>query len=173
MPNTSLTGTFRPVVASRRGEAYAWAIAGTMAVATALTAWRTGSVPWFLWLFLGFFLGSAIISTFGHWVDSRTVLTLTPEGLDFQNGLRHVQLTWPQVESLRLVNDQWGTRVQVAGENGAHFAFRTMMTVEIHEGRPQRVMGFQEGEHLIATIIRQAGLERQTENDKETYYSRP
>ncbi len=169
----SLTGTFRPLQGSRRGEAYAWGLSAAMLAVTVITAWRLGSVPWFLWVLLGFFLGSALLSSFGNWVDSRTVLTLRPEGLEFHNGLRHVTLTWPQVQSVRIVSDRWGQRVQVQGENGQHFAFRTLMQVEIHEGNPQSLFGFQEGEALAATIVQRAGLSAQRTTDEETYYARP
>ncbi len=169
---SSLTGTFRPLRGSRRGEAYAWGLTAAMLVVTAITAWRLGTVPWFLWVLLGFFVGSALLSSFGNWVDSRTVLTLNADGLEFHNGLRHVTLTWPQVQSVRIISDRWGQRVQVQGENGQHFAFRTLMQVEIHEGKPQSLFGFQEGEALAATIVQRAGLTSQRASDEETYYAR-
>ncbi len=165
-------GTFRPLQGSRRGEAYAWALAAAMLAVTAITAWRLGSVPWFLWVMLGFFTGSALLSSFGNWVDSRTALTLGSEGVEFHNGLRHVVLRWPQVQSVRIVRDRWGQRVQVQGEDGRHFAFRTVAEVEIHAGRPQKLFGFEKGEALAQAIIRQAGLVPHTENNGEVYYAR-
>jgi len=167
-----LRGTFRPLVGSRRGEAYAWGLAGTLALTAGMTAWQLGGVPWFLWLLLGFFLGSALLSTFSNWVDSRTVLILDDEGLAFRNGLRDVRLQWDEVESLRILSDRWGKRVQVGGKNGQHFAFRTLAEVEIHAGRPQKLFGFAEGEQLAEAIVRAAGLVAQPAADDEAYYAR-
>ncbi len=176
MPETNhapLWGTFRPLRPSRRGEAYAWGLAAVMATTAALLAWRVGVVPWFVWIFLGFFLGAAILSSFAYWMDAQTVLTLDEqEGLTFRNGLRRVRLAWPEVSAVRIFDDRWGKRIAVHGQNGQHFTFRTVTEVEIHEGRPQKLFGFEKGEALAQTIIRQAGLTLQTERDDEVYYAR-
>ena len=171
--HSPLRGTFRPLVGSRRGEAYAWGLAGALALTAAITAWQLGTVPWFLWLLLGFFLGSALLSTFSNWVDSRTVLVLSNQGLVFRNGLRHVRLSWSEVESLRVLTDRWGKRVQVSGKDGQHFAFRTLAEVEIHAGQPQKLFGFAEGERLAEAIVQAAGLTAQPAADDEVYYARP
>ena len=167
-----LTGTFRPVTGSRVGEAYAWGLAGVLVVSALLLWWRLGTVPWMVWLLLAFFALAGVLSTFSHWVDRQTVLTLTEEGLTFRNGLRHVHLTWPAVQAVRIQADRWGKRVQVRGRDGQHFAFRTLTEVEIHEGRPQSLFGFQEGEQLAETIVHFAGLHQQAQTDTETYYAR-
>ncbi len=173
MDTTShLTGTFRPLVPARTGEIYAWALAGVMGLSALFLWWRVGYVPWFVWLLFAFFLLSGILSTFGHWVDARTVLILEENGLAFRNGLRFVRLAWPDVAEVRVRRDRWGKRVQVRGRDGQHFAFRTLTEVEIHEGRPQSLFGFQEGEQLAETIVHFAGLHQQAQTDTETYYAR-
>ncbi len=168
-----LTGTFRPLLTSRRGEAYAWGLAGVMALSALFLQWRVGSVPWFIWLLFWFFVISGALSTFSYWVDARTVLILSEEGLAFRNGLRFVRLPWSQVSEVRIRNDRWGKRVQVRGADGQHFAFRTLTQVEIHEGRPQNLFGFREGERLAEAIIQASGLQQQpAENENEIYYAR-
>ncbi len=168
----TLTGTFRPLQDSRRGEAYAWGLTAVMGLSIAAVAWRVGTVPWFLWLLFGFFLISALLSSFSGWVDRKTVLSLTEQGLTFHNGLRHVHLTWPQIVEVRIQTDNWGKRIQVRGEDGQHFSFRTVTEVEIHEGKPQKLFGFVEGEQLAQAIIQAAGLQIATETANEVYYAR-
>ncbi len=169
----NLKGTFRPLIPPRTGERYAWGLAGVMGLSIAAVAWRVGTVPWFLWLLFGFFLISGILSTFSHWVDSQTLLTLDENGLTFRNGLRHVQLAWSQIHEVRILTDRWGKRIQVNGANGQHFSFRTVTEVEIHEGHPQKLFGFPQGEQLAQAIIQSAGLAAQSQTENEVYYARP
>ena len=168
----SSTGTFRPLVPARTGEIYAWGLAGVMLLSALFLRWRVGYVPWFVWLLFAFFLFSGIMSTFSHWVDSRTVLILSDEGLAFRNGLRFARFVWQEIAEVRVRSDRWGKRVQVRGQNGQHFAFRTLTEVEIHEGKPQKLFGFPQGEQLAQAIIRHAGLQPQNQTDNETYYAR-
>jgi len=173
LPNTSpLTGTFRPLASSRTGEIYAWALAGVLAISALILFLVAGSVPWFVWLLFAFFLVSAILSTFSYWVDAHTVLEISEEGVAFRNGLRNVRLAWPDVAEVRIHSDRWGKRVQVQGKDGQHFAFRTLAEVEIHEGRPQKLFGFPNGEQLAESMIRLAGLQRQHQTADEVYYAR-
>ena len=167
-----LTGTFRPLVPARTGEIYAWSLAGVMAISALVLRWRAGYVPWFVWLLFAFFLFSGLMSTFSHWVDARTVLILSEDGLAFRNGLRFARFTWQEVDEVRMRRDRWGKRIQVRGQNGQHFAFRTITEVEIHEGQPQKLFGFPQGEQLAEAIIQRAGLRQKNQTDNETYYAR-
>ncbi len=165
-------GTFRPLLPTRKGEAYAWGIVALLSATAIITHLIISSIPWPFWVLYGFFLFAALLTTFSNWVDRRTVLTIAPDKLEFQNGLRSVSLPWEKVAEVTVHSDRWGKRVQVRGDDGQHFAFRTVAQIEIHEGEKQDLFGFREGEALIETIVQKAGLTPQEENTGESKYTR-
>lgn len=162
---------FHPVLTSRGGEALTWLAALSLgAAAIALRAWGgafVGSLP-YLAIFIGLLAASVSLS---NWMDRQTVLRLDEKGVFFTNGLRRVSLPWDQIDQLRVFDGALGKQVQVMG-GARHFEFRFLSEVEML-GRARGRLGFPDGAAILATILRQSGLQRSPASQGNTvYYSR-
>ncbi len=146
---------FHPEMMPRRGEWTAW---GLWAVIS-LALWgmhRLGSIPGWAWILWGFLLFAAASISLGNWMDRRTVLRLTPEGIEFENGLRHVRLGWNEVMAVSVFPSNLGRTVQVRGEQ-AHFRFKTLGEFKFR-GETRGRTGFAAGEEILQEIVRRSGL---------------
>lgn len=166
-----LAQEFRPVLTNRNGEMLAWLAAVSLgAAAIALRnqggGW-IGSLP-YLAIFVGLIAASISLS---NWMDRRTVLRLDKQGVFFTNGLRRVSLAWHQIDQVSVFSGALGKRVQVVG-GAQHFEFRYLSEVEVLGSAPGR-LGFPDGVTILATILREAGLQRSPDSQGDTvYYSR-
>jgi hypothetical protein len=163
---------FKPEVVSRRSELIAW-VSALLVNGTWIVLLILGQ-PLSFWLpLLGIPL---LIVAFGmslsNWMDRHTYLELDMDGVSFSNGLRNVQLTWPEIMELRVLPAQWGKKVQVFGEQ-SYFGFHTLGEVKAN-GRVLGRTGFADGERVLKRILDQAEL-RETKqigvgNQQEGYY---
>ena len=120
---------------------------------------------------MGILLFSAIAISFGTWVDRKTILILETEGIKFRNGLRDIQLTWEQIEQVRVITDRWGDRIYVLGTKNT-FSFRMLSEVELR-GKVGGQMGFPEGDTILKEIIHASGLRLIDNKEQDRYYARP
>lgn len=160
---------FQPVLLSRRGEWTAWALVLAASAGIWLLA-RSGITPLWAWFFWGFLLFSASSISLGNWVDRNTVLQLEADGIRFRNGLRHVRLQWPEIQKVAVLPARWGKSVQVIGEQ-SHFEFRTLGEVQF-QGEVRGQTGFPDGQVILDTILREAGLVLVEESNNAYYYAR-
>ena len=165
----STTQEFRPELASRRGEFFAWLVTMGMFVVLILGSRSWGSLSFLSWAFAIFLLFSACSISLGNWMDRRAVLRLDSDGVAFQNGLRSVRLTWPEVQNVAAVQTRLGKRVQVQGER-SHFTFKTMGESAL-AGQIFRT-GFAEGEKILETVLMECGMSVKAEKDGMVYYAR-
>jgi hypothetical protein len=169
-----VTGTpqeFRPVLTNRNGEVLAWLAALSLgAAAIALRAQGgvfTGTLP-YLAGFVGLIAAGISLS---NWMDRQTVLRLDDRGVFFTNGLRRVSLSWDQIDQISVFSGALGKRVQVAG-GVQHFEFRYLSEVAVL-GSSQGRLGFPDGVTILATLLREASLQRDPASQGNTvYYSR-
>ncbi|MCB9135994.1 MAG: hypothetical protein H6636_11245 [Anaerolineales bacterium] len=154
-----------------RGEITGWGLALTILATTTILhlngqKWATLG----LILSVVFVLSAASIS-FGNWMDRKTVLRLSRSGISYANGVRQVELSWREVQAVRVLPAQWGARqVQVIGETvgeKAHFEFRTLGTVN-YQGQERGRTGFAQGEQILETIVQMANM-RSVPSDNPTY----
>jgi hypothetical protein len=161
---------YHPELLSRRGELIAWGSAALVAATWLYLLFRgqevTLAVP-ILMVFL-FLAGTSI--SLGNWMDRRTVICIDPNGIEFHNGVRNVQLTWSEVEEMRVLPTRWGKKVQVFG-NRIFFEFRTLGEVKIGGDLKGR-MGFEEGEEIMQEIIVNSDLQVIKESGESYYYAR-
>ena len=115
------------------------------------------------------FLAAMSISL-GNWMDRSTMIRLGPEGIRFDNGLRHVYLLWEQIQQVELIASNWGDKVRVYGEVG-HFDFRSLGEVKM-SGEVKGRMGFEQGEQIFQRIIQMAGLQEVEHSGNHHYYAR-
>ncbi len=164
------TQEFRPEMISRAGERNAWILAGVATIAY-LLLWRISEPSVFLLVMVVFLLGSAFFISLSNWIDRKTVITLSPEGIKFYNGLRKVQFNWIEIEKLRVVPDRWGTRVHISSSR-SYLSFRNLSDLEF-QGKVRGQMGFSEGEKILKQILQSSSLVLTEDNEKGRYYARP
>ncbi len=110
--------TYRPALAPARGLMLAWALSLVLLGSVAIMVFLGARVPWPTWLMLAFFLAAACLMTAGRWVDSRTLIQATPQGLTYQTPLQRLQLPWEEVRELRLLAAGRTWRIVVLGGGG-------------------------------------------------------
>ncbi|MEW6242558.1 MAG: hypothetical protein AB1564_17290 [Chloroflexota bacterium] len=160
---------FRPEILPRRGELTAWGLSVGLTVLMLIVNSLWGAVPGFVWAFLTFLLFSASSISLGNWVDRRTVIRLEAGGIHFENGLRSVSLTWPEVQNVAVVASRAGKRVQVQGES-SHFTFKLYSETRLL-GQTMR-SGFEGGQEILDTVLKSSNLVLQGETQGVYYYGR-
>ena len=165
-----LNKELHPILISRRGELNAWIFAGVVSIAIAIMYWSMGSIPTVAWVFWTFLVFAAFSTSFGNWVDRKTVMKVGDSGIAFENGIRQVALTWQVVKSVNVTPARWGKRVQVLGDQ-AHFRFRTLGEVQ-YQGEVKERLGFVEGEEVLQEILKKTNLRLEKEERGSYYYSR-
>lgn len=162
--------SFSPELLPRRGEINAWVFA---LIATgglvALHYWT--QVPFWVWFFIAFLYFSALSISLGNWMDRRTHIQLSADGIAYENGLRRVHLRWNEIKQVRVLLARWGQTVQVLGDS-AHFEYNTLGEIKFR-GELRGRTGFAEGEAILETILRSADLAALTREAPYTIYSRP
>ena len=161
---------FRPELMPRRGEINAWLLAVAAAVGLLILNQTLEIVPGWTWVFCGFLAFSALSISFGNWMDRKTHIALEADGISFENGLRRVLLSWPEVQKVAVLPARWGKTVQVVGEK-SHFDFKTLGEVQF-QGKVRGQTGFAEGQTILNVILRETGLELIEESNNAYYYAR-
>src|SRR5262245_14385985 len=134
---------YRPELLSRRPEALAWVLAATLAAAFGILRVTQAGSAGLVAVLMSFLLFTAAGTSLANWMDRRTLLRLDTTGVFFENGLRRVRLTWPEIESVRVLPAAAGSeQVQVLGQK-AHFEFRTLATFIVN-GEEKGRAGFSE-----------------------------
>lgn len=159
-----------PELTSRRSETRAWLLSIVVIFAIAIMKWKIGEVPIAAWVFGAFLFFSALSISLGNWMDRGTVMSLDDSGIAFENGLRQVALSWPEVEKVNVIPVRWGKSVQVVSSK-SHFEFRTLGKVQ-YQGEVQGRLGFVEGEAVLEEILKKTALVLEKEEKGHYYYAR-
>jgi hypothetical protein len=163
---------FRPELVSRRSELIAW-VSALLVDGVWILLILTGQ-PFSFWLpILGVPLTLVALGiSLSNWMDRRTIIRLTEQGVSFSNGLRHTSLGWNEIKEVRVLPAQWGKKVQVFGE-GSYFGFHTLGEVYA-QGRSLGRTGFVEGDYILQIILDKAELSAVKQIDvggqQEGYY---
>jgi hypothetical protein len=167
-PDSSID--MRPELISRQGEKVAWSVAALTIGAWVILAVMGSPVhPALKVMAILLTLCGAIISL-GNWMDRHTQLRLTPEGIEFTNGLRHVQLRWDEIQRVEIFPSSWGDKVSVLGMR-SYFSFRTLGEVKA-QGKIQGRMGFARGDEIRRQILEKASLKQVNKPGSGYNYSR-
>ena len=161
---------FRPELMPRRGEVNAWLFAVAATVGLLILNQTLEIVPGWTWVFCGFLAFSALSISFGNWMDRKTHIALEADGISFENGLRRVRLSWPEVQKVAVLPTRWGESVQIVGEK-SHFEFKTLGEVHF-QGQMRGRTGFAEGQAILDMILHKTGLELVEESNNAYYYTR-
>jgi hypothetical protein len=161
---------FRPILISRRGEALAWISTGLMLLGWEILYLRGIEVPNFAPFMTLFLLFASLSISLGNWMDRKSAIRLSQDGVQFDNGLRHVFLTWEQIQQVEVIVSTWGNKVRVYGDVG-HFDFRTLAEVKAY-GEVKGRMGFEQGELIFERIVMGAQLREINRQGNQTVYAR-
>ena len=166
---------YKPELVSRRSELIAWG--GAIFVNGAWLALILFNQSMSFWLpILGIpLLLIAIGMSLANWMDRKTILKLDTNGIDFNNGLRHAELSLDVIKEVRVLPAQWGEKVQVFGEE-VYFAFHTLGEVTSN-GRVLGRTGFNDGDRILEHVLLKSGLSESDQVDLDDqqegyYYSR-
>jgi len=147
---------FRPERFSRQGEALAWGLTILALAGWAFLAGRGLSLPW-LYRFIAIFLALTALSlSLTNWVDRSTVLRIEESGVQFENGMRRVQLRWEEIVRVQVLPMNIGRLVRVMGEK-TFFTFRTLGEVTLR-GQTRGRVGFAQGDQILSLILEHSGL---------------
>jgi hypothetical protein len=161
---------FRPELLSRSGEGTAWAFLAFTTVNLFVIQRWLGNIPLAAWVIWAFLLLAATLISFNNWVDRRTRLRLDIGGITYENGLRSVRLTWPEVQKMTRFPARWGQTIQVIGEKTS-FVFHMLGEVRT-KGELRGKVGFAEGEKIFEEIVAMSNLKQVSESNGVYYYSR-
>ena len=157
--------TFQPASASRRGELIAWGSAVVIGSLLTIFYFVTREVQCLTAGLFIFFLGAAILITFGLWVDSKTFAKVSPEHLHFKSPFRDVRLEWDQVEELRAMEAGNVWRVVVSGAD-RYFRIRVLENEdETESGR--RFLVIPKADRLVRIICGMAKLRHPRKIEEE------
>lgn len=161
---------YRPELLSRRGEWLAWFAGIGLVAGLLVVGGRFGKLPVSYWIFAGLMIFFALSISLGNWMDRRSIIRVSSDGIAFENGLRSVSMNWSEIRSVAVSPTRMGKRVQVEAAR-SHFAFKMMWQTSL-VGQEMRT-GFPEGQQILQTILRESGLQRNTEKNGMEYYARP
>ena len=160
---------YTPELLPRDGEIYAWLLSIVAALGLFFLSLRAG-IPYWAWFLFIIFLFSAFSMTLGNWMDRKTHLEISPEGLRYENGLRKTSITWENLQEVRTAPARWGTSVQVIGTNG-HFSYSTLGEMQF-QGQIRGKTGFIAGEEILDVIIPNSLLKKNVSSGQFSTYLR-
>ena len=168
--STEFERKYYPEQLSRRGEITVWMLL-VLVMLTGLILKLSGSpVPYTVTVLGVFFLLAGLAISLGNWMDRRTFIKVSAEGIEFKIGLRHGELLWQEVKRLEVYPSNWGDKVHVRGSE-SHFAFRTMGEVKVNKEVKGR-MGFEEGDKILEILLERSKLRKVERSDPGEYYIR-
>lgn len=161
---------YRPELLSRRGELIAWLSAFFVAIGWFILRLKHYPITPALSVVGIFLLISAVSISLGNWMDRKTLIRLDEHGIHYENGLRRIQMSWPEIREVHVSPVSWGRKVQVIGQKG-YFAFRTLGEVRVG-GELKGRMGFAQGDQILDQIVANSQLEMLVRPDGGIDYHR-
>jgi hypothetical protein len=164
--------TYHPVLLPRNGEFTAWGLSALSILGLVFLNLWSESIPLWVLVLVLFLLFAALSISLGNWMDRKTRLEISENGVSFENGLRKVALDWLDVQKVQVAPTRLGKSVTVIGD-AAHFTFRAGGEVSF-QGKERGKVGFVEGQDILQEIVEKSGVTLVSENaDGRVYYARP
>ncbi len=148
--------TFRPLPPNRRGEFVAWSCAVVVALVSGVSYWQSGQIASVAIYLLIFFFLSAVLISFGNWMESHTVITLSSEQVVYRSPVRKVSLRIEDIDELWVSYTGRGWRVAIRGA-GDFFAYRTAARLGKRTNQVISI-GIEKGGRLAGLIRKMAQL---------------
>jgi len=142
--------TFRPLPPNRRGEFIAWSCAVVVGLVSGALFWQSGHISSLAIFLLFFFSLSAVLISFGNWMESHTLIYLSSEQVAYRSPVRKVTMALKDIDELWVSYTVRGWRVAIRGEGG-FFTYRSAARLG---GRFDQVVsiGIEQGERLAGLI---------------------
>ena len=142
--------TFRPSPPNRRGEFIAWCCAIVVGLVSGALFWQSGRISSLAIFLLIFFSISALLISYGNWMDSHTLITLSINQVFYRSPVRKVTLALTDIDELWVSYTGRGWRVAIRGEGG-FFTYRSAARLG---GRFDQVVsiGIEHGARLAGLI---------------------
>jgi hypothetical protein len=161
---------YRPEILSRRGEFFAWFITFLVLAAWLFLIFINKPAPISLLTLFSILLLIALFISLGNWMDRKSYIRISPKGIVFENGLRHVEKRWDEINKIEVHPSKWGAKVRVLCSD-AHFSFRTLGVVTVGDEEKGR-MGYQNGDKILHMMIEETGLTEIKSDNEGKYYIR-
>ena len=157
--------TFQPGSASRKGQIISWGSALVIGLILTIFYFTTRETQCLTGALFIFFLIAGFLITFGLWVDTKTIVLISPEYLHYKSPFRNVKLAWEQVEQVRAVEagDVW--RVAVIGMD-RYFRIRVLDSKDDVESS-KRFLVMPDADRLIRIICGMAKLQNPRRDEDE------
>jgi hypothetical protein len=142
--------TFRPLPPNRRGEFIAWCCAIVVGLVSGALFWQRGHISSLAIFLLIFFSLSALLISYGNWMELHTLITLSMKQVLYRSPVRKVTLPLSDIDELWVSYTGRGWRVAIRGEGG-FFTYRSAARLG---GRIDQVVsiGIEHGERLAGLI---------------------
>ena len=163
-------GIYYPEMLSRRGEITVWVLFVVIFSGWVILSLSGRPLPIAVILLGLFTLMAGMAISLGNWMDRRTFIRVTQEGVQFENGLRKSDLRWEEITHLEVYPSKWGSKVHVRGHN-SHFSYRTLGEVKLNQEIKGR-MGFNDGDKILQVILERSHLKKVERSDAGDYYVR-
>ena len=107
----------------------------------------------------------------GNWIDRRTYLRITEQGVSYFNGAREVSISWQEISRVEIFPGKIGDKIIISSAE-ARFRYQALGSVKMNEKVSGQV-GFEQGEQILKSILEQSGLARvvRRQADGYDYYS--
>lgn len=161
MNETPVTHEFTPQRTPHSAETTVWILSLAAGVAWLWMLPRQSAFAPMLGTLFGVlaFLGLGL--ALNAWMEQRTRLQLTPDGITYTNGLRRVTFEWQEIEQIVVQVMRNGRILRLQG-NAQQIQFRI-----------ETAGGFADGQRILSLLLQHSNLQRQPEQTSgATYYSR-
>jgi hypothetical protein len=168
MLNLSNPSVFQPLIGTRISEILAWVLTLVLIVTSWISSMKSSFGQTVTIVLVGFFGLSAVLISFGNWVERQTSLELNEFSSTFKNGLRKVEIKWEEIFEVRVYPSSFGNKVVVYGDQ-KYFSFQTLGEVVMDDQIKAR-FGFERGEEILDIIIRHSELSDSFMQTDDSYY---
>ena len=170
MNDLSAAQEYRPLLLSRRSELVTWIITVISVFGWFYFRQYIPALTNLMLVFFALALFTALGSSYGNWMDRKTVLRLSQEGLAYRNGLQNIQMPWQDIQEMHLLESRLGRKVHLIGSR-RQFSFRMQSDLQAF-GRSKEQTGFEKGEEIVEKILKFSALSLKNDAGAGKYYAR-
>jgi hypothetical protein len=157
--------TFKPTAIPRKGGLIAWLASLLISIVLIIRITQSRQFPCLTFVLFLFFLLAAILITFSYWIDSKTIIHVTPSQLSYQSPLRRFLQSWDKISEINVLKTGRFWRIIVRGEQ-SFFTFR-VATERDSKTQPEWVLALPNGDRLARIICGMANLPQVEEVGEE------
>lgn len=166
MVDLSTEQTYKPLLNSRRAELFNW-LFFIVVLSVLIFVPTTGFARIGGNFLAAFFLFSSLVLSMANWQNRKTAMTLSSSGVRFENGLQTIWMLWEEVNRIEVFTGRVNDKIRVKSAD-KDFAF-DMYNEVVLNGKSRGAVGFEQGELILETILRQAHIDTAQKQHAEGY----